>query len=134
MKTCIEFETSRVTVLCGAAKTPVARMAKGQEFVRVAEFLTPFGKDGFLAVNSLLAFAVILSRVFVPTVRRHFREPFLPCWEPDNLQEFLSTTTEGNIEGVLERETIIVLYGPARAPAGDDEFPRFPDLAVHRPQ
>jgi fructoselysine-6-P-deglycase FrlB-like protein len=66
LKTCIGFETSRVAVLCGAAKTPLARMADGHEFVRVAEFVAPFGKDGFLAVNSLLAFAVLLCRLYDP--------------------------------------------------------------------
>ena len=134
LKTCIEFETSRVTVLCGAAKTPLARMAKGQEFVRVAEFLTPFGKDGFLAVNSLLAFAVILSRVFCSDSSETLPRTFPALLGADNLQEFLSTTTEGNIEGVLERETIIVLYGPDTKSAAVDLESKFTESALGRIQ
>lgn len=134
LKTCIEFETSRVAVLCGAAKSPLARMAKGQEFVKVAEFLPPFGKDGFLAVNSLLAFAVILSRVFCSDGAETLPGSFASLLGAANLQEFLSTTTEGNLEGVLERETMIVLYGPDTKPAAVDLESKFTESALARIQ
>lgn len=134
LKTCIEFETSRVAVLCGAAKTPLARMAKGQEFVRVAEFLTPFGKDGFLAVNSLLAFAVILSRALCSDDAEALPRSFAALLGTADLQEFLSTTTEGNLEAVLERETMIVLYGPDTKSAAVDLESKFTESALGRIQ
>ena len=133
LKTCIEFETSRVAVLCGAANTPLARMAKGQEFVRVAEFVTPFGKDGFLAVNSLLAFAVILSRVFCSDAETLPRT-FAALLGTADLQEFLSTSTEGNLEAVLGRETMIVLYGPDTKSAAVDLESKFTESALGRIQ
>lgn len=134
LKTCIEFETSRVAVLCGAAKTPLARMAKGQEFVRVAEFLPPFGKDGFLAVNSLLAFAVILSRVFCSDGAETLPRTFAALLGTADLHEFLRTTTDGNLEGVLERETMIVLYGPDTKSAAVDLESKFTEAALGRIQ
>lgn len=134
LKACIEFETSRVAVLCGATKTPIARMAKGQEFVRVAEFLTPFGKDGFLAVNSLLAFAVILSRVFSSDDTETLPESFAALLGTADLQAFLSVTTDGSLEGVLERDTIIVLYGPDTKSAAVDLESKFTESALGRVQ
>jgi hydroxymethylpyrimidine pyrophosphatase-like HAD family hydrolase len=134
LKTCIEFETSRVAVLCGAPKTPLASMAKGQEFVRVGEFSTPFGKDGFLAVNSLLAFTVILSRAFSSGGEVTLPQTFAALLGTTDLEEFLSTTTDGNLKRVLERETMIVLYGPDTKPAAVDLESKFTESALGRIQ
>jgi hydroxymethylpyrimidine pyrophosphatase-like HAD family hydrolase len=134
LKTCIEFETSRVAVLCGAAKTPLARMAAGQEFVRVAEFRMPFGKDGFLAVNSLLAFAVILSRVFCSDDAQPLPQALAGLLGTADLQDFLDTSTEGNLERVLERETMIVLYGLDTKSAAVDLESKFTESALGRIQ
>lgn len=134
LKTCIEFETSRVAVLCGTAKTPLARMAEGQEFVRVAEFLMPFGKDGFLAVNSLLAFAVILSRVFCSDEAQPLPQTLAGLLGTADLQDFLDTSTEGNLERVLERETMIVLYSLDTKSAAVDLESKFTESALGRIQ
>jgi hypothetical protein len=134
LKTCIDFETSRVAVLCGAAKTPLARAAKGHEFVRVAEFVTPFGKDGFLAVNSLLAFAVILCRVLAPAGEEALPQTFPELLGAADLDGFLKTTTEGNLEHVLKRETLIVLYSLETKYAAVDLESKFTESALARIQ
>jgi hydroxymethylpyrimidine pyrophosphatase-like HAD family hydrolase len=134
LKTCIEFETSRIAVLCGSIKTPLARTAKGHEFVSVAEFLTPFGPDGFLAVNSLLAFAVILCRVFASAGEETLPQTFPELLGAADLNQFLRTTTKGNLEHVLERETLIVLYSLDTKCAAVDLESKFTEAALARIQ
>src|SRR5580700_951873 len=134
LKTCIDFETSRVAVLCGAVKTPLSRAARGHEFVRVAEFVAPFGKDGFLAVNSVLAFAVILCRVFAPPWEETLPQTLSELLGAAELDGFLRTTTEGNLEHVLKRETLIVLYSLDTKYAAVDLESKFTESALGRIQ
>lgn len=134
LKTGIEFETSRVTVLCGAKKTPLASLAKGREFVRVAEFITPFGRDGFLAVNSLLAFAVILVRAFTVAGEEALPPTLAALLGTADLQEFLRMTTEGSLRQALKRETLIVLYAPDTKAAAIDLESKFTESALGRIQ
>ena len=109
-------------------------MAKGQEFVRVAEFITPFGKDGFLAVNSLLAFVVILSRVFSSDDPHRLPQQLAGLLGTSDLQNFLNASTEGNLGPVLERETMIVLYGLDTKSAAVDLESKFTESALGRIQ
>lgn len=60
----VEQEPKHLAVLCGRAESPLANKARLHSYVDVLEFVGPAGKDGFLATNSLLAFAVLIARAY----------------------------------------------------------------------
>jgi hypothetical protein len=57
-------EPRGLMVWCATRDSPLASAAAKFRFVDLHEFELPCGKDGFLAVNSLLAFAVLLARAY----------------------------------------------------------------------
>jgi len=135
LQSCVQNEVFRVGVLCGTARTPLARMARSNEFVALAEFSSPAGKDGFLAVNSLMAFAILLSRVY----SEHLDASVLPESFEELLgaplaEDFLRSVTKGDLAGVLKRETLVVLYGPDTKPAAIDLESKFTEAALGRVQ
>src|SRR5205814_5746415 len=59
-----EREPRRFLVFSTTVQTPLALCAARFGFVDVIEVDLPSGKDGFLATNSLLASAVLLTRLY----------------------------------------------------------------------
>ncbi len=57
----ISEEPRSLMVWCATPESPLAAAAAKYRFVDFQDFSMPYGKDGFLAVNSLLAFAVLLA-------------------------------------------------------------------------
>lgn len=57
-------EPSHLAVLSMAPESPLARVAASFGWVDAIHYDVPSGQDGFLATNSLLAFAVILARAY----------------------------------------------------------------------
>jgi hydroxymethylpyrimidine pyrophosphatase-like HAD family hydrolase/fructoselysine-6-P-deglycase FrlB-like protein len=57
-------EPKELAVLCLASSSPVAQLCREYDFVSCYEFDLPSGKDGFVATNSLIAFATILWRAY----------------------------------------------------------------------
>ena len=135
LQSCITNEVSNVGVLCGTRRTPLARLARSSEFVTVAEFSSPAGKDGFLAVNSLLAFAVLLTRIyFEPIDTQVLPENLSELLGVPRVEDFLESVTEGDLRKVIQRETLVVLYGPDTKPAALDLESKFTEAALGRVQ
>ena len=61
----VQMEPKRFFVWCGSVASRLATMSSKFEYVDFCEYALPMGKDGFLAVNSLLAFAVLLARAYI---------------------------------------------------------------------
>lgn len=57
-------EPRELAVLCGSKKSRIGKVAKRYKFVRLCEFDSQYLQDGFLATNSVLAFAVLLFRAY----------------------------------------------------------------------
>lgn len=60
-----DSEPRQVGILCGKATSALAEAAREHPFVDLTLFEPPAGKDGFLATNSLLGFAALLTRAYV---------------------------------------------------------------------
>jgi hypothetical protein len=135
LQSCIDNEVSRVGVLCGTSRTPLARLARSSEFITPVELSPPIGKDGFLAVNSLLAFAVLLSRLYFEQEDAGvLPDSFCELIGVTRPEELLQTATEGDLNSLMNRETLIVLYGSDTKPAAVDIESKFTEAALGRIQ
>lgn len=60
----VDLEPPAMGVLCLRSNSPLGRLCKKYEFIGCTEVDVPSGKDGFVATNSLVAFAVLLNRAY----------------------------------------------------------------------
>ena len=124
-------EPRRFIVLCMTVGSPLARLGAKYPFVDYIEADLPSGKDGFLATNSLLASTVLLVRAY--------DEVFgTPCPLPADLSTLLRTDCEEGFadeldrrcEPLWQRETVVVLHGPAVHSAAIDLESKFTEAAL----
>lgn len=99
---------------------------------RCHAFLTPTKKDGFLATNSLLASMVLLTRAYEGWVGQ-------PSCLPDSLDQLLHPGTtrseflerlHDHLGPVVDRDTLVVLFGVGTKPAAMDVESRFTEAAL----
>lgn len=98
-------------VFCGTTGSELVRRAQGMRSRCILSFDLPAGRDGFLATNSLVAFFCIALRLYgcsLPRQPEAFSEP----------------------GSLLERETIIVLYGGWLGAVAIDIESRFTEAAL----
>ncbi|MBI4446311.1 MAG: sucrose-6-phosphate hydrolase [Acidobacteria bacterium] len=128
----ISREPRRCTVLCFRKGSAVSRLAKSHRFVEIPEFQPPSVKDGFLATNALLAFAVLLVRAYgqafcsSESLPRDF-DTLLGNGQADHdyLEDLLA-----QYDSLGDRETLLVLYGPSVASAAFDLESKFSEAAL----
>lgn len=131
-KQVIVREPRRITVMCASPKSPLSVLADTYRYVDLIDFDLPSGKDGFLATNSLLAFSVLLCRLYA---RAFSTKEDLP----DNLQTLVHPTQtaaqffaelRGRCLPLWQRETLIVLYGTSTHSAALDLESKFTEAAL----
>lgn len=88
--------------------------ALASERVTVVTVPQPFGKDGFLATQSLMAMAVVIARLYLGDSNL-----------PRLLPAFQTQAPEGEI-----RSRLLVLFGPDERPAADDLEARFAETGL----
>ncbi len=124
-------EPRRFIVLCMTVGSPLARLGAKYPFVDFVEMDLPSGKDGFLATNSLLASTILLVRAY--------DEVFgTSCLLPKDLSTLLGTDCDKRFVDQLDRrcaplwqrETVVVLYGPAIHSAAMDLESKFTEAAL----
>ena len=118
----IQQEPSLLNVLCLAKDSPLARLCAEYEFVRCDEAPLEL-RDGFVATNSLLAFAIIVSRSYSELTRQQTNIP-------ESLEGLLHTSNgiDRWVEALREtcltavrRPYLLVLHGGAASmPAAFD--------------
>ena len=129
----LRIESPWTTVLCGTRTTPLGRLARINELGSLVEYTLPSGKDGFLATNSLFAIFTLLIRAHLPPPQE--LPPNLETLiEAPDLTDFFCRATSGSIERLIERETIIVLYGSATKSAAIDLESKLTEAALARVQ
>ena len=129
----VRLEPDWLSVICGAAGTPLARVARTIDRASVVEYLMPSGKDGFLATNSLIGFATLLLRAFA------YPSDQLPLTFEELLghrdtMSFLAGRSEGDLSDLVRRETLIVLYSAATKTAALDLESKLTEAALGRVQ
>jgi HAD superfamily hydrolase (TIGR01484 family) len=102
-----------VGVLCGNSTSRLATLIKEAHLAASVVFDLPSGRDGFLATNSLVAFFGIIMRLYGVTPPALLKRPHVPF-----------------AKGLLDRETIVILYGGWLKPVAVDLESRFTEGAL----
>jgi fructoselysine-6-P-deglycase FrlB-like protein len=111
-------------VLCLSAGSPLARVATGIPFTDFIELDPPGGKDGFLATNTLLASVVLLFRGYAEAAGA-------PVPLPEDFEDLLGEEpSDDRWRPLWERDTLIVLHGPATRPVAVDLESKFTEAAL----
>ncbi len=126
-----ENEPRRLIAVCARPGSPLSRMAQEYEFVDFHELRLPVRKDGFLATNSLLAFAVLLARAFVAMrpdmkVPSHFKDLLGKHADVTDHLDYLRR----RLTDALARENLVVLHGSETQPAACDLESKFTEAAL----
>jgi hypothetical protein len=115
-------EPRQLASICMRRESPLERYSKEYHYTQCYGFSPPFGKDGFLATNSLLALITILCRGYGETASFPELLPGVP--------EDLNTAAKQ----VLKRKTLIVLYGGWGLPAAVDLESKLTEAALQQVQ
>jgi len=128
----IDTEPSNLIAICARKNSPLAKIGEKYIYPRVYDFELPSKKDGFLATNSLLAFLVLLGRVYGPHIGEGLSLPsklleLLPKFNGiDDAFNDLRTTCKS----VFERDYLTVLYGPGMETVAYDIESKFTEAAL----
>lgn len=119
-------DAKQLVVFCLRGNSPLAELAKKYSYAEVFEFVPSVGKDGFLATNSLIAFVTILIRVY--------QDHLSSCEDPlpDNLPSYsdIYKGLNNRTHDLLNKDTIMVLYGSWGTPAAIDAESKFTESAL----
>jgi hypothetical protein len=102
-----------VALLCANSGSPLAKLAREAGIRAAVVFDIPAGRDGFLATNSLIAFCCVILRLHGIT----------PPAMPDRPRPAATT-------GLLERRTLVILYGGWLKAVAVDLESRFTEAAL----
>lgn len=128
----VHKEPRGLNILCLRRGSKLSVRAKAHTYVDLWESTPPFGKDGFLATNSLLAFSTLLYRAYAAA---YSTEEQLPR-KLDQLVSKKETLTshfverDRALETLWQRRTLLVLHGSSIAPAAIDIESRFSEAAL----
>lgn len=118
-------EPRHLMALCMATGSPLSRLAAEYRYSHLLEFDLPSEKDGFLATNSLLATATFLIRAYQEFSSQKWELPLdLISSDKTNIDPL---NTE---EALLDRETLVILYGGWAYPAAADAESKFTEAAL----
>jgi hydroxymethylpyrimidine pyrophosphatase-like HAD family hydrolase/fructoselysine-6-P-deglycase FrlB-like protein len=119
-------EPRQLMAFCMRTQSPLANLCKDYRYTHFLDLDLPFGKDGFLAVNSLLAFVTILIRAYNDLLLENWVLPKdLPSIS-DIRQQFNDSSTQP----LLDKNTWIILYGGWGLPAAVDFESKFTEAAL----
>jgi len=123
----VESEPKQLAILSASTNNKLTRKAKMISGIDLSEFNLPFGKDGFLATNSLLATMICILRAYIMSFS-------LPYTIPSSLSvlvyprmkenEFLEEM-RNELMQLVTKNTIIMLYdnwGKAAAIDAESKF------------
>jgi hypothetical protein len=129
----IRAEPPWTAVMCGTRATPLAKLARSNEFGSLYEYSIPFGKDGFLATNSLLAVFTLLIRS-APEPARRLPPTLAEVLNAADVMTFFERSSLGDLPDVLRRETLIVLHGSDTKSAAVDLESKLTEAGLARVQ
>ena len=125
-------EPRRCLVLCLRKGSSLARLANSYRFVDLLDLNIPSIKDGFLATNSLLAFSVLLVRAYarVFSVDDCLPSEFEKLLSADHSNNRYLQNFRDHCAALLNRETLVVLYGTSVSSAALDLESKFSEAAL----
>lgn len=125
-------EARRLIVLCLRQGSALSRLAKSYRFVNLLELNPPSAKDGFLATNSLLAFAVLLIRAYncAFSASETLPSTFERLFSVNSSYHAFIDDLLASCTPLWERETLVVLHGPTVSTAAVDLESKFSEAAL----
>jgi hydroxymethylpyrimidine pyrophosphatase-like HAD family hydrolase len=118
-------EPRQLMAFCMRTESSLAILSKKFRYACLLDFDLPSGKDGFLATNSLLAFIVILIRAYKESFGEDYTfQQNLPYID-ENYEEL-----KGLAHPLLDKKTLIVLYGGWGFPVAIDAESKFTEAAL----
>lgn len=133
LKTAIAQEPSRIIVLCFRRNSPLSSLAKKYKSINLIELDLPWGRDGFLATNSLLAFNVLLLRAYqqIASPKSKLPTTFYALFggRHENIANKISTLKK-QCSPLWTKQHLVVLYGPSASSAGVDIESKFTEAAL----
>lgn len=118
--TAINREPNSIFNICLKKESLLSKKSEAYSIAKTIEFDIPTGKDGFLATNSLIAYFVLLPKMFG-------LDPNISNLEPKN--SFLSKLDEFK-DILIEDFTITVLYGGWGKPVALDIESKFSEAGL----
>jgi len=115
-----EFVT--IGIICANTASKIVKKSKSYPYVHVHEYSNPVGKDGFLAVNSLLSTCILTARAYDAIEASENVIQKLINVKPD--------LHETDLDNVLNRKTIVALGGEWAWPALIDLESKFTEAAL----
>ncbi len=125
-------EPKHLLVTCAKTGSPLVRYACNYRYTDIFEFDLPSGRDGFLATNSLLAFATLMIRAYQSIFSCNDSSPktISDLLQHDgSMTSFLSKLRD-LCAPLWTRENLIVLFGPSTQPAAFDLESKFTEAAL----
>jgi fructoselysine-6-P-deglycase FrlB-like protein len=120
-------EPRRLVVLCMRTGSPLKTHAKRFPFVDFIEFDAPWGRDGFLATNSLVASAVLLTRAYSAASGTSIELP--KKWE-SLIAGGSQSDIHKRVRAALGRDTLVVLHGAETRAAAIDVESKLTEAAL----
>lgn len=119
-------ESRQVLALCMRTNSPLTTLSSKFRYAQLLEFDLPCGKDGFLATNSLLAFVTILTRAYSKSWVS------ADCDLPETLSssEIIYGELTTPAQALLEKQTLVVLFGGWGLPAAVDTESKFVEAGL----
>lgn len=118
------MEPKEMLTICAKLDAPIKKDQKKNLHNYFFEFDLSFGKDGYLAVNSLIAIITLVAKSLYGITENSF-------FRVNGLGNKISLTKEGEeIATVLERETVVVLHAGIVGPVARDMESKFSEAAL----
>jgi len=127
-------EPRQICIMCARTGSPLARYAKGYHYCDIFDFDLQSRRDGFLATNSLIAFALLAFRayqgVFFPNKTFPKRLSIMDIIGHTGSAESYIDALRNLLAPVLKRDTLLVLFGPSTQPAAFDLESKFAEASL----
>ncbi len=119
-----DLEPCNLLTVCMNENAPIKKIQKNNLHNHYFEFKLPNEKDGFLAVNSLLATIALFSKAMFELTQDNF-------FRLNEIPDFVNEQNQANeLELVLSKETLIVLHGGMTSPIAIDFESKFSETAL----
>lgn len=105
LEVAIRKEFAQIAISCSSVGSKIAALSKAYPYIRLFEYKNPTGKDGFLAVNTLLSTCVFFAKAYgaVDTAT-----------DANKIQQFIDAKPDlldKSWDRILNRNTLVALGG-----------------------
>jgi fructoselysine-6-P-deglycase FrlB-like protein len=123
------MEPRHLAACCGTPSSPLGELVRKSTGASYFSFPFPVRKDGFLATNSVLAFAVLLLRASLAAYSSTLQLPSFESLDPTGVTNLIRATEQRTVE-CWSFPNILLLHGPTGTAAALDFESRFHEAGL----